>query len=184
MSWVILEELPTDDDEVKVSGMRMVREIPRSHFASPGLYRPLPQPREAHAFFEECSCRSRDGKRASRPRPSRGTSSPGIVRRTAGGGAAGVKQKRQQRAKSGYFSWRLLLRCGDYVCPLICAETRQRGPLSVAPRRSVGLWVFGSRASRYVLSFITRFHAHFSPCPQNDPPAVFSCLSTEEQSLS
>lgn len=65
------------------------------------------------------------------------------------GGVPKPRQKRQQRATtSGYFSWRLLLRCGDYVCPLICAETRQRGPLSAPPRRrsGVGLWVFGSRA--------------------------------------
>lgn len=67
---------------------------------------------------------------------------------------------------SGYFSWRLLLRCGDYVCPLICAETRQRGPLSV-PSRWCSEWVSGSSGlgpTRYVLSFITMFHAHFSSC--------------------
>lgn len=44
---------------------------------------------------------------------------------------------REGRATSGYFSCRLLLRCGDYVCPLICAETRQLGPLSAQ-------WVSGS----------------------------------------
>lgn len=86
--------------------------------------------------------------------PWRGTSPPGIVRGTAASLLAAWS--RRGRATSGYFSCRLLLRCGDYVCPLICAETRQLGPLSARPRRSVGLWVCGSsRASRYVLSFIT-----------------------------
>jgi len=83
------------------------------------------------------------------------------------GGEPKPRQKRQQRATtSGYFSWRLLLRCGDYVCPLICAETRQRGSLSV-PSRRCSQWVSGSSGlglTRYVLSFITMFHAHFSSC--------------------
>lgn len=79
-----------------------------------------------------------------RERPRRGTSPPGIVRRTAAANRGG--HAAEEPATSGYFSWRLLLRCGDYVCPLICAETRQRGPLSVPSRRRVGLWVFGSRA--------------------------------------
>lgn len=65
---------------------------------------------------------------------------PGIVWTTAA--ADRGRGRREAATTSGYFSWRLLLRCGDYVCPLICAETRQRGPLSVPPRH--GEWVSGS----------------------------------------
>lgn len=68
--------------------------------------------------------------------PRRGTSPPGIVRGTAAA-RPWPARGRGGRATSGYFSCRLLLRCGDYVCPLICAETRQLGPLSAQ-------WVSGS----------------------------------------
>lgn len=68
--------------------------------------------------------------------PRRGTSPPGIVRGTAAARPWSARG-RGGRATSGYFSCRLLLRCGDYVCPLICAETRQLGPLSAQ-------WVSGS----------------------------------------
>lgn len=68
--------------------------------------------------------------------PRRGTSPPGIVQGTAAA-RPWPARGRGGRATSGYFSCRLLLRCGDYVCPLICAETRQLGPLSAQ-------WVSGS----------------------------------------
>lgn len=138
---------------------------------------------DADAGFRETSGSLSARKTGETALPWRGTSPPGIVRGTAAARRPREPEQAEQRAKSGYFSCRLLLRCGDYVCPLICAETRQLGPLSARPGRSVGLWVCGSRASRYVLSFITGLSRTLFALPSPSLPATEGPLVTNSAAL-
>lgn len=97
-------------------------------------------------------------------RPRRGTSLPGIVQRTAAAS--------RSRGRRGSNDERIFQLAAPAEMRRLCLSInmrRDKATRSFIRSRRCSEWVSGSSGlgpTRYVLSFITMFHAHFSSCLQ------------------